>query len=209
MKGVSFFPVVVQPRTKVKLDFSWPVVWIVMLLSPYKSLALLMGMSKVSETSSMLMCCSCWIYVSLSDQGQTVWKRLSFQCGQLAILGVGCSLPHRKTFSFHEPEAPGGVRFKILNLHHLWHLESFQTKLECGNSSLFQDRIFELILKAQASRQYCHGRLSLTSWLGVGCLSAFSNPVQAFHLLQTFAGQPCFSRHLEAWVGLMSRDRKS
>ena len=77
-------------------------------------------------------------------------KEVSFQCGQLAMLGVG-SLPHRKTFSFHEPEAPGGVRFKILNLRRLWHLEGFQTELECGNSServsLFQDRILELIFK--------------------------------------------------------------
>ena len=74
----------------------------------------------------------------------------NFQCGQLAMLGVS-SLPHRKTFSFHEPEAPGGVRFKILNLHRLWHLEGFQTELECGNSServsIFQDRILELIFK--------------------------------------------------------------
>ena len=48
----------VQPRTKVKLDFSWPVVWINRNAAfSYKSFVLLMGMSKVSGTSSMLMCC--------------------------------------------------------------------------------------------------------------------------------------------------------
>ena len=120
MRGGSFFLVAVQPRTTVKLDFSWPVVRMVMLLFPCTSIVRFMEMSKVSGTSTMLMMLSLLMLCFLSWPRTNCLNMVSWQ-----MLREGCSLPHRKTFSFHESVAPGGVCFEVLYLHRLGHLEGF------------------------------------------------------------------------------------
>lgn len=63
--GGSFCPLAWQPRTTVKDDFSFPVVRIDTVLVPVFSTVRFTRMSKVRETSDMLVMCSGRIFFSV------------------------------------------------------------------------------------------------------------------------------------------------